>query len=112
MANFDYLLQYKEFSAFSGLANEAEKQYNKSTMFCGISARKCVEQAVNWMYSVDDDLYMPYDDSLQVLISDKNFVKIVPGFLMPKSTIELFFSFVNEVLFFAVFELVLFILLL
>ena len=79
MANFDYLLQYKEFSAFSGLANEAEKQYNKSTMFCGISARKCVEQAVNWMYSVDDDLYMPYDDSLQVLISDKNFVKIVPG---------------------------------
>ena len=66
MTNFDFLLDYKEFSAFSGLANEAEKQYNKSTMFCGISARKCVEQAVNWMYSVDDDLYMPYDDSLQV----------------------------------------------
>lgn len=79
MTNFDYLLEYKEFSAFAGLANEAEKQYNKSTMFCGISARKCVEQAVNWMYSVDDDLYMPYDDSIQVLVHDKNFVNIVPG---------------------------------
>lgn len=79
MTNFDYLLQYKEFSAFSGLANEAEKQFNKSTMFCGISARKCVEQAVNWMYSVDDDLYLPYDDSIQVLVHDKSFVNIVPG---------------------------------
>lgn len=79
MANFDFLLNYSEFSAFSGLANEAEKQYNKSTMFSGISARKCVEQAVNWMYSVDDELIMPYDDSIQVLVHDKNFVSIVPG---------------------------------
>ena len=79
MTNFDFLLEHNEFSAFSGLANEAERQYNKSTMFCGISARKCVEQAVNWMYSVDDDLYMPYDDSIQVLVHDKNFVNIVPG---------------------------------
>ena len=45
-------------------------------MFCGISARKCVEQAVNWMYSVDDELTMPYDDSIQVLVHDKNFVSI------------------------------------
>lgn len=79
MTNFDFLLEYKEFSAFAGLANEAEKQFNKSTMFCGISARKCVEQAVNWMYSVDDDLYLPYDDSIQVLVHDKSFVNIVPG---------------------------------
>ena len=79
MANFDFLLNYSEFSAFSGLANEAEKQYNKSTMFSGISARKCVEQAVNWMYSVDDELIMSYDDSIQVLVHDKNFVSIVPG---------------------------------
>lgn len=79
MTNFDYLLEYKEFSVFATLANEAEKQFNKSTMFCGISARKCVEQAVNWMYSVDDDLYLPYDDSIQVLVHDKSFVNIVPG---------------------------------
>ncbi len=79
MTNFDFLLGHTEFSAFSGLANEAENQYNKSTMFCGISARKCVEQAVNWMYSVDDELSMPYDDSIQVLVHDKNFCSIVPG---------------------------------
>ena len=79
MTNFDFLLEYNGFSAFANLANEAEKQYNKSTMFCGISARKCVEQAVNWMYSVDDDLDMPYDDSIQVLVHDKTFCKAVPG---------------------------------
>ena len=79
MTNFDFLLGYNGFSSFSALANEAEKQYNKSTMFCGISARKCVEQAVKWMYSVDDDLRLPYDDSIQVLVHNKDFVKIVPG---------------------------------
>ena len=79
MTNFDYLLEYKEFSVFATLANEAEKQYNKSTMFCGIAARKCIEQAVLWMYSVDGDLRMPYDDSIQVLVHDKSFVNIVPG---------------------------------
>ena len=79
MTNFDFLLGYNGFSSFSALANEAEKQYNKSTMFCGISARKCVEQAVKWMYSVDDDLRLPYDDSIQVLVHNKDFVRIVPG---------------------------------
>ncbi len=79
MTNFDFLLEYNGFSSFANLANEAEKQYNRSTMFSGISARKCVEQAVKWMYSVDDDLTMPYDDSIQVLVHDKNFVHIVPG---------------------------------
>lgn len=79
MTNFDFLLAYNGFSAFSALANEAEKQYNKSTMFSGISARKCVEQAVKWMYSVDDELSMPYDDSIQVLVHDRIFVRIVPG---------------------------------
>ncbi|MDD5789564.1 MAG: DEAD/DEAH box helicase family protein, partial [Spirochaetia bacterium] len=79
MTNFEFLLDYSEFSVFATLANEAEKQFNKSTMFCGIAARKCVEQAVHWMYSVDGDLKMPYDDSIQVLVHDKSFVNIVPG---------------------------------
>lgn len=79
MANFDFLLKYKEFTDFANLAIEAEKQYNKSTMFSGISARKCVEQAVKWMYSVDDELSMPYDDSIQVLVHDRYFCSIVPG---------------------------------
>ena len=79
MTNFDFLLDYSEFSVFATLANEAEKQYNKSTMFCGIATRKCIEQAVHWMYSVDGDLKMPYDDSIQVLVHDSEFVQIVPG---------------------------------
>ncbi|MDD5810688.1 MAG: DEAD/DEAH box helicase family protein, partial [Treponema sp.] len=79
MTNFDFLLTYSEFSVFATLANEAEKQYNKSTMFCGIATRKCIEQAVHWMYSVDGDLKMPYDDSIQVLVHDSEFVQIVPG---------------------------------
>ena len=79
MANFDFLLDFSEFASFATLACEAEKQYNKSTMFCGIACRKCIEQAVLWMYSVDQDLHLPYDDSIQVLVHNKDFVQIVPG---------------------------------
>ena len=79
MTNFDFLSDYPEFAVFSQLALEAEKQYNKSTMFCGIATRKCIEQAVLWMYSVDDDLHLPYDDRIQLLVHDAGFIQIVPG---------------------------------
>lgn len=79
MTNFDFLSDYPEFAVFSQLALEAEKQYSKSTMFCGIATRKCIEQAVLWMYSVDDDLHLPYDDRIQLLVHDASFIQIVPG---------------------------------
>ena len=79
MANFDFLTYDKNYSAFSQLAIQAELQYNKNTVFAAFAARKSLEQAVKWMYSVDGDLHKPYDDSIQVLVHESSFVNTVPS---------------------------------
>lgn len=79
MANFDFLTYDKNYSAFSQLAIDAERQYNKNTVFSVFAARKSLEQAVKWMYSVDGDLRKPYDDSIQVLVHEPTFVNAVPS---------------------------------
>lgn len=79
MANFDFLTYDKNYSAFSQMAIQAELQYNKNTVFAAFAARKSLEQAVKWMYSVDPDLHKPYDDSIQVLVHESSFVNAVPS---------------------------------
>ena len=79
MANFDFLSYDKNYSAFSQMAIQAELQYNKNTVFAAFAARKSLEQAVKWMYSVDPDLHKPYDDSIQVLVHESSFVNAVPS---------------------------------
>lgn len=54
-------------------------QYNKNTVFAAFAARKSLEQAVKWMYSVDADLNCPYDDSIQTLVHEPTFMNIVPS---------------------------------
>ena len=79
MANFDFLTYDKNYSSFSQMAIQAELQYNKNTVFAAFAARKSLEQAVKWMYSVDPDLKKPYDDSIQVLVHEPTFVNAVPS---------------------------------
>ncbi len=79
MANFDFLTYDSNYSAFSQMAIQAELQYNKNTVFAAFAARKSLEQAVKWMYSVDGDLHRPYDDSIQVLVHEPTFVSFVPS---------------------------------
>jgi len=79
MANFDFLTYDSNYSAFSQMAIQAELQYNKNTVFAAFAARKALEQAVKWMYSVDADLRKPYDDSIQVLVHEPTFVNNVPS---------------------------------
>ncbi len=79
MANFDFLTYDKNYSAFSQLAIQAELQYNQNTVFAAFAARKSLEQAVKWMYSVDLDLHKPYDDSLKALIYEPTFINAVPS---------------------------------
>lgn len=79
MANFDFLTRDKNYAAFSQMAVQAELQYNKNTVFAAFAARKSLEQAVKWMYSVDGDLRKPYDDSIQVLVHEPAFVSAVPS---------------------------------
>lgn len=79
MANFDFLTYDTNYSVFSQMAIQAELQYNKNTVFSAFAARKSLEQAVKWMYSVDPDLHKPYDDSIQVLVHESSFVNAVPS---------------------------------
>lgn len=79
MANFDFLTYDTNYSAFSQMAIQAELQYNKNTVFAAFAARKSLEQAVKWMYSVDPDLHKPYDDSLKALLYEPTFINTVPS---------------------------------
>lgn len=79
MANFDFLTYDTNYSAFSQMAIQAELQYNKNTVFAAFAARKSLEQAVKWMYSVDGDLRRPYSDSIQLLVHEPSFVNAVPS---------------------------------
>lgn len=79
MANFDFLQYERDYAAFSEMAVQAELQYNKNTVFASFAARKSLEQAVKWMYSVDGDLKKPYTDSIQTLVHEPSFVAVVPS---------------------------------
>ena len=73
MTNFDFLLADKQFSSFASVAVAAEKLLHVDVDSCVLSCRRAMEFAVKWMYSVDADLHLPYDDTLAVLMSTEDF---------------------------------------
>ena len=77
MTNFDFLKKEPKFSTFAEAAISAEKIYQIDSEACVINCRRAMEFAVKWMYSVDSDLVMPYQDTLISLMSDKSFRDIV-----------------------------------
>ncbi|MBR3150036.1 MAG: DEAD/DEAH box helicase family protein [Eubacterium sp.] len=77
MTNFDYLKNEPKFEGFADAAVTAEKLLQIDASSCVISCRRAMEAAVKWMYSVDGDLVMPYQDSLVVLIGSEEFRDIV-----------------------------------
>ena len=78
MTNFDFLKDKSQFSSFADTAISAERIYRIDTAQSAIASRKALEVAVKWMYSVDKDLEMPYQDSLVSLINTAEFHDIVP----------------------------------
>ena len=79
MANFDFLKYEESYASFAKMAIDAELQYNKNSVFASFAARKSLELAVKWMYSVDGDLRKPYDTNIQALVHESSFVSIVPS---------------------------------
>ena len=77
MTNFDFLLKDKQFDTFSGVAIAAENILHIDVDACVINCRRAMEFAVKWMYSVDRDLYMPYQDNLHNLMNNEDFRSIV-----------------------------------
>ena len=77
MTNFDFLLPTPDFSPFAPVAVSAEKLLHIDVDACVLNCRRAMEFAVKWMYSVDRDLVMPYQDTLVSLMNDEKFKDIV-----------------------------------
>lgn len=77
MTNFDYLKNIPEFTSFADVAIAAERIVLIDTETCIINCRRAMEFAVKWMYSVDKDLDLPYQDNLQNLMDAEEFREIV-----------------------------------
>ena len=77
MTNFDFLLSDPGFASFAEVAITAEKLLHIDVSSCVLSCRRAMEFAVKWMYSVDRDLKMPYQDTLVSLMNDEPFKDIV-----------------------------------
>ena len=77
MTNFDFLKAEEKFSSFADVAISAEKLLHIDVDACVSNCRRAMEFAVKWMYSVDRDLVMPYQDTLVALMNDGTFRNIV-----------------------------------
>jgi type I restriction enzyme R subunit len=77
MTNFDFLKAEKQFDSFANVAIAAEKLLHIDIDSCVSNCRRAMEFAVKWMYSVDRDLEMPYQDTLVALMNDEKFRDIV-----------------------------------
>ncbi len=77
MTNFDFLLSEKKFASFAGAAVAAEKVLNIEPESAVINCRRAMEIAVKWMYSVDSELSVPFDENLRSLLNDGVFHDVV-----------------------------------
>lgn len=77
ITNFDYLKQKPKFSRFADVAISAERIILMDPEASIINSRRAMEFAVKWMYSVDSDLEMPYQDNLQSLMNAEEYRDIV-----------------------------------
>ena len=77
MTNFDLFTTEKDFAPFAEAAVAAERVYAIDPGLCVLSCRRAMEAAVKWMYSVDRELVLPWDQTLHVLLSTEEFRDIV-----------------------------------
>lgn len=75
--NFDYLQKEPQFKTFVDVAISAERILLLDAEACIINCRRAMEFAVKWMYSVDTELEMPYQDNLQSLMNAEDYRQIV-----------------------------------
>ncbi len=75
--NFDYLRQEPKFNSFSDVAISAERVILIDPAASIINCRRAMEFALKWMYSVDKELEMPYQDNLQSLMNAEEYRQII-----------------------------------
>ncbi len=77
MSNFKFLLSDPAFTSFAEVAIAAEKILHIDPAASILNCRRAMEFAVKWMYSVDKQLEMPWQNNLQSLMTREEFRAIV-----------------------------------
>ena len=77
MTNFDIFLRDPDFASFAEPAVAAERIYQIDPAACVLNCRRAMEAAVKWMYSVDRDLVLPWEQTLKMLMGTQEFRDIV-----------------------------------
>ncbi len=78
MPNFSFLKNNKPFVSFAEACLEAEKSMAVSYSLTAITARRALELSVKWVYTNDQSLEVPYQDTLSALIYDQSFQRLIP----------------------------------
>jgi len=76
MSNFEFLIP--EFKALFEPAKGAEHLVYSDPRACCMRTRHALEQTVHWLYEHDRDLRMPYDNGLNLLLTQVEFVRLLP----------------------------------
>ena len=77
MTNFDFLKKEPKFQTFADVAITAEEVLLIDHAAGVINCRRAMEFAVKWMYSVDEELHKPYQETLITLMNTDDFHQIV-----------------------------------
>jgi type I restriction enzyme, R subunit len=73
-SNFQFLKNIDtDFAKFFDLAIEAEQNVYKAPRLSALMCRIALEDAIRWMYDHDEELSMPYQNSLSALMSEPSF---------------------------------------
>ena len=82
--NFDFLKTDAQFASFADTAAQAEMVLPISPAFSASGCRTALEFAVKWLYSADESLTVPPEQTLVNLISTTDFKDLLPSGLFPK----------------------------
>ena len=77
MNNFEYLKNEPQFKSFTDIAVSAENLINVDVNACVVPSRLALETAIKWMYSIDEELIVPYQETLESLIHTEEFKSLV-----------------------------------
>ena len=82
MSNFQFLAA--EFKQLFAPAKSAEQLVHSDPRASCMRTRHALEQAVHWLYQNDRDLRMPYENGLNVLLTQVAFTRLVPPYVHDK----------------------------
>ena len=82
-SNFDFIIDDRLYD-IKNACIEAEKGLIVTATTCAIMSRKALELALKWVYGIDGELTIPYQQTLATLIYDRNFKNIIDPSLLHK----------------------------